>query len=83
MTVEIKKWGNSLAVRLPRDLARSLHLHDGSPVDLELKDGALIIRPHQQPRRGNVTLDELLTGVTPQTIHRNTDWGDPVGNEVW
>jgi antitoxin MazE len=79
----IKKWGNSLAVRLPKDVTQSLHLHDGSPVELEIKDGALVIRPRQRPQRGNVTLDQLLTGVTPASIHHDTDWGEPVGGEVW
>jgi antitoxin MazE len=83
MNAEIKKWGNSLAVRLPRDLVQSLRLHDGSPVELELKDGTLVIRPRQRPHRGNVTLDQLLTGVTPASIHRDTEWGEPVGEEIW
>ena len=84
MNAEIKKWGNSLAVRLPKDLVQSLHLHDGSPVELEVKDGVLLIRPQQRrPQRGGMTLDHLLEGVTPEGIHRDTEWGGPVGSEVW
>ena len=84
MNAEVKKSGNSLAVRLPRDLAQSLQLQDGSPVELELKDGALVIRPqHSTRRQGGPTLDQLLLGVTPDTVHPATDWGEPVGSEVW
>lgn len=84
MNAEVKKWGNSLAVRLPRDLAQSLQLQDGSPVELELENGTLVIRP-QRParRRGGPNLDELLLDVTPDTVHAATDWGEPVGGEVW
>ena len=81
--IEIKKWENSLAVRIPRHLAHSLHLHDGSPVAIEVWDGALIIRP--QPlawRRERITLGQLLGGVTPASIHRAEDWGESVGHEV-
>lgn len=77
MNAEIRKWGNSLAVRVPRDVARTLGLQEGTAVTLDLVDGALILRP-----RGP-TLDQLLEGVTPDTVGGELDWGDPAGQETW
>jgi antitoxin MazE len=78
MNGEIRKWGNSLAVRVPRDVARTLGLHAGTPVTLDLVDGTLVVRP-----RTARTLDELLAGVTPEAVGGELDWGDPQGGEVW
>ena len=81
--IEIKKWENSLAVRIPRHLAHSLHLHDGSPVAIKVRDGALIIWPQPLARRQErITLSQLLEGVTPASIHHAEDWGESVGYEV-
>ena len=85
MNSQVKKWGNSLAVRLPRELVSSLGLTDGTPVQLEVtEDGELLLRPARSRRRpGAPSLDTLLEGVTPETIHREVDWGEPRGAEVW
>jgi antitoxin MazE len=34
-------------------------------------------------RRKKYTLDDLLTGVTPEDFEGEMDWGDPVGKEIW
>lgn len=83
MKADIRKWGNSLAVRLPRDLARTLGLTEGSTVELELVDGGAMIRPVQKRRPRARSLDELLEGVTPDVVHDEVDWGEPRGNEAW
>lgn len=84
MKTEVRKWGNSLAVRLPRDLAQSLHLGEGTAIELELIEGALVLRPAVPRRRpGARDLGELLRGVTPDGIHREVDWGERQGGEVW
>ena len=45
MTTKIQQWGNSLALRIPRSLARDIHLAKGAPVDLSVKGGRLVIKP--------------------------------------
>jgi len=79
MRVAVQKWGNSLAVRIPRSLAREVHIERGGEVDLAVEDGRLVASPVQrQP-----TLDDLLSQVTDSTLHDEFDWGGPVSKEAW
>lgn len=79
MTATIRKWGNSLALRLPRAVAQQINVSEGQSVELKVTADKLIVRP----ARRRPTLDELLAKVTPQNIHPETDWGPPRGKEVW
>lgn len=78
MDTKVQKWGNSLAVRIPKVYAEQLGLDSNSPVKVSLEGDRLVIESVQR-----VKLDDLLAGVTPDNIHAETDWGDAVGNEVW
>lgn len=76
--VQVAKWGNSLGVRVPRDVAARAGLTEGSRVDIEAaKDGRIII----SRSRRRFTLDELLAGMTPDRAHRLEDDG-PQGEEL-
>jgi antitoxin MazE len=75
----VAKWGNSLAVRIPRDAARKLGLTEGCDVNVTVKDQTMAIRR----ARRITTLDDLLKGVTPENAGGEIDWGPPVGQEVW
>jgi antitoxin MazE len=79
MHVQIAKWGNSLAVRIPRAVARETGLAPGTTVRMTAANGGLLIAPAER-RYG---LKELVNGITPQNRHAETDWGGPVGQEVW
>jgi antitoxin MazE len=79
MTATIKKWGNSLALRLPKTLAIDAHIAAGSRVELVRTDEGVLVRVGRKPR---YRLSELLTGVTKKNIHPETDWGRPVGREI-
>jgi antitoxin MazE len=80
MLTRAQKWGNSLAVRLPRAYAEQLGLKPDSEVEITLTDTGLCITPLRKPR---YALDELLAGVTPDNIHGETDWGLAAGDEEW
>jgi antitoxin MazE len=79
MQTQIGKWGNSLAVRIPRTYAADLHLSDGTEVEVSVVDGQLVLRPIERP----LTLEELVARITPENVHEETDWGPPVGRESW
>jgi antitoxin MazE len=80
MKTRIRKWGNSLALRIPKAFAIQTGLAEESVVNLELVDGQLVIRP---PARTPPTLEELLRKVTPENIHGEWLTGPAVGNEAW
>jgi antitoxin MazE len=80
MRTRIQRWGNSLAVRIPKPFAAEAGLEQQSEVDVSIIDGALVIKPCP----GSVfSLDELLAQVTDENLHAEIDAGFPVGREVW
>ena len=85
MKVEFQKWGNSLALRVPSAFAREVGATEGKRAELTVEDGALVVRvPAAQPRkRRRYRLEDLVADITPQNRHPETNWGPPVGNEVW
>ena len=80
MRVKIQKWGNSLALRIPKAFAVNAELRQGSVVDLSEKGKNITIRPVIEPEP---TLEQLLTGINRKNIHREIETGGPVGNEIW
>jgi antitoxin MazE len=80
MTSTIQKWGNSLAVRIPKALAHDTQLENGSVVDLSVREGKVIIEPAKKPK---YRLEDLLKGVTKKNAHHSVDTGPAVGREVW
>ena len=80
MRTRVQPWGNSLAVRIPAAFAMEIGLERGCPVELVLEDGRLLITPVKGAR---YRLSDLLEGVTPDNLHSEEDFGDPVGNETW
>ena len=79
MTLQVKKWGNSAAVRIPASLLNAVALNIGQEIVMREEGGALIIEPVPKPV---YTLDELLAGMKPETFHDYVDFGSPVGNEA-
>ncbi len=76
--VLIAKWGNSLGLRVPRDIAARIGLKEGARVDIEAADDGRIIVTRSRRR---FTLDELVSGMTPEREHPLEDDG-PKGEEI-
>ena len=81
MTTKVQKWGNSLAVRLPKELAKSLDLKSGTVVRFVKKGANVEMQPISTVKQ--YSIEELLKGMTKKNLHSETDWGKPVGKEVW
>lgn len=79
MEAKVRKWGNSLGIRIPQSIAEDIGLSQDSVVSLEVRGGELILRP----KASKYTLDELLLSIKPENIHTETNWGKPVGKEKW
>jgi antitoxin MazE len=80
MKTRIQKWGNSLALRIPKSFALETGLDQDSVVDVALVEGKLIVTPLPAPP---MTLEALLAGITDDNLHDEHDTGVAVGNEVW
>jgi len=77
---QLAKWGNSLAVRIPKRVIESARLREGDEVTLAVgKDEAIVMRPARRRYR----LHELVSRITARNRHDETDWGPPVGKEAW
>ncbi len=79
MSQKVQKWGNSLAVRIPKALAEQLHINEGTPFSLVVEGDSLVIR--KEKRKPRYTLEELLASVDENNLHPETDWGADVGRE--
>lgn len=80
MLTKIQKWGNSLALRIPKAFAIDAQLENDSFVEISLVEGQIVIKPVPKT---NWTLEELLEGVNENNLHQEVDTGSPIGNEVW
>ena len=79
MKTSVQKWGNSLALRIPKAYAVGAELVAGSEVELSLHEGTLVVNP---VRRRSHSLKELLKRIKPGNLHAAVKSGVPVGNEV-
>lgn len=80
MRVQIQKWGNSLALRIPKSFAVESKIGQGSTVEVSLERGKIIVLPVAEP---DFSLDEMLAQVTKENLHGETDTGNSVGRESW
>jgi antitoxin MazE len=76
---QVSKWGNSLGLRLPKSVALEAQLAEGDTVDVSVDNGAVVIRPSRPRYR----LEELISRITARNRHDESDWGAPLGHEVW
>jgi antitoxin MazE len=80
MKVQIQKWGNSLALRIPKSFAVESKVEQGSMVEVSLEQGKIIVAPIFEPE---FALEDLLSKVTKRNLHAEVDTGSPRGKETW
>jgi antitoxin MazE len=79
MKAKVQRWGNSLAIRIPKAYAVDLRVDVGSVIDLDIVEAKLVVTPEPVVP----SLDALLERVTPENVHAETDVGPAVGREAW
>ena len=79
MVTRVRKWGNSLGLRIPRAFAAEAGVAEDSPVELSVENGTLLIRPV----RRRYSLNELLARVSKRNVHGEVESGAPRGREAW
>ena len=80
MQTKIQKWGNSLAIRIPKSFALDINLKQDEFVDLSVDESKIIITPIGGKK---YSLEELLKGVSKNNLHGEIDTGSPIGKEIW
>ncbi|OIO02864.1 MAG: AbrB/MazE/SpoVT family DNA-binding domain-containing protein [Elusimicrobia bacterium CG_4_10_14_0_2_um_filter_56_8] len=80
MTTIVQKWGNSLALRIPSALAKDIHLHQGSLVDMAIVEGEMIVKPQ---KRSKLSLAQMLKGITKSNRHSEQNNEGPAGREIF
>ena len=78
METVVKKWGNSLGIRIPNLIARELSLKDGSCINIDDNGKKIIITPIKKNR-----LSEMVSKINKQNLHAEIETGEPVGKEIW
>jgi antitoxin MazE len=77
---QMVRWGNSLAVRIPKSLAEEAKLKEGDALTLDVEaPGIVSLKAADRPS----TLAEIISQITPQNLHKEQNWGEPLGAEKW
>jgi antitoxin MazE len=79
MKTKIQKWGNSLALRIPRPFAEEVHIQENSTVDVSVRSGKLVVVSAEPV----ISLESLIEQITDENRHGEIETGRPVGNEIW
>ncbi|MDP3956338.1 MAG: AbrB/MazE/SpoVT family DNA-binding domain-containing protein [bacterium] len=82
MNTTIQKWGNSQGLRLKKDILDTLNLSEGDSVKVFVRSGDIIVSPDKKQKK-RVNLRKLLLRSRKQDGTKETDWGAPVGKEIW
>ena len=82
MKTEFLKWGNSLALRVPKAFAQELGATEGKQAEMTIENGAILVKV-ARPRRRRYVLESLTNAITKENRHGEAEWGPPRGNEVW
>ncbi len=82
MLTKIQKWGNSQGLRLAKQLLEDANITVGDEVDVTVRDGLIVVAQARRVR-GKRSLKELVSRIPKNHKTEETDWGGPVGGEVW
>jgi len=79
MKATIQKWGNSLAIRIPKNITKDTRVSEGSNIDIMVENGNIVL----SPRKKEYSLKELLKNITIKNIHSEIFTGNQIGGEIW
>lgn len=79
MVTSVQRWGNSLAIRIPKAFAAQAQLSENTDVDISLEGDRIVVTP----ARRTWSLRELVDDITPENTHREVHWGERTGKESW
>jgi antitoxin MazE len=80
MKTTAQKWGNSLAIRVPKSVAVQAGIQEQDELEIEVQDGTVVLKPRLQRV---YRVEDLVKQITPKNVHGEIGTGNPVGREVW
>ena len=80
MKTQVARWGNSMAVRIPKAIAEAAKLRPGDHLELAV-EGSGVVRIRK--KKGTSKLRDLIREITATNLHAEIDWGGPEGKELW
>jgi antitoxin MazE len=83
MKIEFLRWGNSLALRVPKAFAEEIGAVEGKRAEMTTENGVLVVKVAKPKKRRRYSLERLVNGITEENRHAEVDWGAPVGDEAW
>jgi antitoxin MazE len=78
LKAQVVKWGNSLAVRIPKAVAQKARVQEGDSIVIEALDGQIRVRRTERVP----TLEELVSRITSENRYEETVWGRERGKEI-
>jgi antitoxin MazE len=82
MVTKVQSWGNSQGLRLSKEILEDASVSVGDEVDVAVRDGIIVVTPVKRTR-GKLSLGKLIARIPKDYKAEETDWGAPVGREVW
>lgn len=79
MSGKIQKWGNSLAIRIPKTYAEALELSEGASIKMKIMKDKLVI---SRRKKQDIKLNELLSGINEKNTHKEVVYQKPVLKEA-
>lgn len=78
MKTKAQKWGNSLAVRVPKGIVEQSGIREGDVLNIEVADESIVLIPQRRGYR----LESLLKEIRKDNLHDEADFGAPRGREM-
>jgi antitoxin MazE len=79
MQAQVLKWGNSLAVRIPKPIAEGARLQLGDPLEIAVAADGVV----QMHRAGEIpSLAQLVAQITPENRYEEISLGAETGREA-
>jgi antitoxin MazE len=76
---QLVKWGNSLAVCIPKVIVEQAHIAEGEELEITVEGARIAL----ETVNAKLSLETLVDAITPENLQGELDWGQPVGREIW
>ena len=80
MEAKLQKWGNSLGIRIPSNILKSLNIKTNDILNIELDDNKIVI---SVPKKKKISLEERFKEYNGENMAKNFSWDESVGKEIW